>query len=382
MRSAALLALACLASACASFEVPPPPDEDALRVRAERSENDGIRVTATLLTPDEIDAVFGVDLLAKGIEPVWMEIENTRDQQVYFLISGMDPEYFAPLEVAHLFRKTFGDERNDRVSDHLVSLAMDYRAAIEPGTAVRGFAYTNATAGAKVLDVDLLGDEWSTSVTLFLTDPANEAGRDRVTRIQSRFSPPELVHLDDAGLRAAIEGLPCCAENADGDHVAPLNLVLIGELKQGLSAFQRRGYRFSEDDVLHAFQRPADSAGTKTTLWVDPQPQVVRLWQTPLRYGSRTLWLGQVSLPAGGRFAREAGGLDRYVDRARDTAVEDLLYSQHVVELGRAGGAGCSRAADVETDGLRWVLMMDERAIALDELEFFDWSRSGDGRAE
>ena len=369
----ALLSVAVLASACATFDVPAELDEAPFRARAEVLESDGIQVSAALLTPDELNAVFGLDLAAKGIEPVWLEIENRRDEPVHFLISGMDPEYFAPLEVGHLFRASFASERNERVSDHISSLAIDYRAAIPPGTSARGFAYTNDSVGAKVLDVDLVGDAWSTSMTLYVTDPTMSDARARVERVETRFSDPELVSVDEAGLRAALEGLPSCVETAGGEPVGPLNLVLIGELKLGLSAFQRRGYRFRPGAQFHAFQRPADSEGGKTARWVKPQPQLVHLWQTPLRFESLPVWIGHVSMPTGGRFGKGAGGIDPYVDRARDAVVEDLLYSQHVSRIGRVACKGGRRWDEsIETDGLRWVLQLDERAIALDELRFFE----------
>lgn len=369
-----LIAATVATAACATYRAPAGIEESVLRQRAEGVEDDGMRISAALLTPEEQDAVFGVDLASEGIEPVWLEIENTRAHPVHFLISGMDPEYFAPLEVAHLFRARFASARNEKVADHIAGLAIDYRSAIKPGETVRGYAYTNESVGAKVLDVDLVADGWSVSRTLFVADPADVEGESWVTEIRTRFSAPELVNVDDAGLREALEGLPGYAESTDGEHVAPLNLVIISDLKLGMSAFQRRGYRFDESELLHAFQRPPDAVAGKSARWVEPQPQKVRLWQTPLRYRSTPVWLGQVSMPEGGRFARRKGGIDPFVDRARDTVVEDLLYSQHVTRIGRVGGAACPGGADgIETDGLRWVLQMDERAIALDELQLFDF---------
>lgn len=369
-----LVAAAWLVAACASFPTPAGIEEGTLRARADGMDEDGIRIAAALLTPDEQDAVFGVDLASKGIEPVWLEIENTRDHPVHFLISGMDPEYFAPLEVAHLYRARFAGDRNARVADHIAGLAIDYRSAIAPGAVVRGYAYTNDTKGAKVLDVDLVADGWASSRTLFVRDPAQPQGASEVARIQAQFSEQELVHIDDeAGLREALEALPACAESEDGEIVVPLNLFVISELRLGISAFQRRGYRLDESPSLFAFGRPQDSVATKSARWVDPQPQQVRLWQTPLRYRSVPVWLAQVSMPEGGRFARRGAGIDRFVDRARDAVVQDLLYSQHVTRIGRARGAVCPPGKGrIQTDGLRWVLLLDERAIALDELQFFE----------
>ena len=60
---------------CATFH-PQPLDEAAFYQRAEtRNEND-IRISAAVLNAQEAEELFGRPLYKKGIQPVWLEIEN------------------------------------------------------------------------------------------------------------------------------------------------------------------------------------------------------------------------------------------------------------------------------------------------------------------
>ncbi len=367
--------LAGLLGSCASFDTPPPADLGPVRSRAVEETDEGVRAAAALLTSDELLATFGLDLEARGVQPLWLEVENGTDQPLFFIVTGLDPEYFAPLEVAHLHHRRFSGDRNRRVDEHLAALAFDNRSGILPGEVRSGFVYTNPSIGTKVVDLDLLGDEWATTLTLFVPDPADAEAAARRSTIEARFSSPELVHLeDDAELRAALADLPCCAQDATGEHVAPLNLAVVGEIDRWVPAFQRRGYRYTEVSPLSAFQRPQDAAGRRNARWVDAQPHVVRFWQTPLRFRSLPVWLAAVETPRGGRFAREPDSREADADAARDDAVVDLLYCQNLARMGFARGAGCA-ASRARTDGVRVALVFDERTIPLDEIRFFDWER-------
>lgn len=374
-------ALAAWAASCASFRTPDAFDQQALRRRAVTQEKDGVRVAATLLSRDEIRPIFGVDLMQAEIQPVWLEIENRTERVLFFLPTGLDPEYYAPLEVGHRFHSTFGGDASRELDEHLSALGFDSRAPIPPGRTVSGFVYTNAEEHTKVLDVDLFGESWSSSLTLFAPVPDHPGAARRIEAIEARFSEPERVELADAdALRRAVEGLPCCAQDESGAHRAPLNLVVVGELDEWIPAFQRRGFRYEDAPPLLAFQRAQDLDGSRRARWVDAQPHLVRFWQTPLRVEAGPVWLAQVGTPRGGRFATDPGSLEPRPDDARNDVVEDLFYSQSLAKIGFVRGGGCAAWAAGDpgqrsTDGLRVLLVFDERAIALDEIGFFDWER-------
>ena len=87
----------------ATFKVPSGIDEDGLRAHAVVKAQDRIRVAAAVPNDAETQAMFGVDLAAKGIQPLWLEITNRGDRAFVFLPTGLDPEYFSPREAAFLF---------------------------------------------------------------------------------------------------------------------------------------------------------------------------------------------------------------------------------------------------------------------------------------
>jgi hypothetical protein len=377
------LSIVAVASACSTFRTPEPFDTTPLRQRAASETRDGVRASAALLSAAEYLPVFGLDLGQKGVQPVWIEIENGSEYSLYFLATGVDAKYFSPLEVGHLFHAGYSGSSVAALDAHVERVALDYRAPIAPGATVSGFLYTNPSERTKVVDIDLLGPEWTTHLTLFVHGPDDELGAERLARVTTQFVEEELVELEGPdALRAAIEALPCCAQDEDGKHVAPLNVIVIGRLDQWVSACQRRGYRYSEVRPLEVFGRPQDAAGAKREQWIDAQPHSIRLWQTPLRYEGGSVWAAQVSSPRGGRFAADVKSLDPWMDVARDDWVEDLMYSQSLGMLGLAAGAGCAqgRESGAETDGLRAVVVFEDRAVGLGEIEFFDWERIAEPR--
>jgi hypothetical protein len=377
------LVLALAGSSCATFSAPAPFDAAALRVRAVTQTQEGVVASAALLLPEEVESIFGLPLLDKGIRPLWLELTNGTDQTIHFLVSGLDPEYYAPLEVAHAFHSAFDGESAARIDAHVSALAFESRAPIPPGGTSSGFVFLTPGPGIQVVDVDVLGDEWSGNLTLFVPAPSDSETARLVERIETRFSPPELVAIESpTELRHSVEQLPCCAVGADGAHRVPLNLVLVGELDQWVSGLQRRDYRYREAPPLQVFQRPQDVAAGRHARWVEAQSHTIRMWQTPLRYGSKPVWLGQVSMPVGGRFARDPDSTDPECDGVRDDLVADLAYCQGLAEIGFARGSGCPEAAQagVRTDGLRAVLIFEDRVFGLDEIGFLGWELASGSR--
>jgi LssY C-terminus len=383
------LALLLLTGACASpFERPAPVDDGPLRARAVTRTDDGIRVSAAVPSADESRSIFGVDLDQRGIQPLWLEIENGSERPFYFLPTGLDPEYFAPLEVAFLYQGPFADEGKAALAEHLEALSFDRRRAIAPGETVSGFVYTNRADPSIMVQVDLIGREWSESIGLVVPVPGTEAAQQRMDALSGLYTDSDVVEIDDEpALRSALEELPCCAADQTGARSLPLNLVLIGKLDEWGPAFVRRNYRYAPASPWQAFGRMQDLSGRKISRWVAPQPHTLRLWLTPLRYQGKPIWVGQVSTDLGGRFAasgEETRRIEPDVDEARNDVVQDLLYSQALAKVGFVKGAGGVSAAEpggardgssYRTDGLRAVLVFAGEAVSLAEVDFFDWER-------
>ena len=81
---------------CATFN-PRPIDEVPFRERAQTQYEGNVRVTAAVPSTGESKALFGVNLYRRGIQPIWLEIENNDEESVWFLPIGLDPDYFTPL---------------------------------------------------------------------------------------------------------------------------------------------------------------------------------------------------------------------------------------------------------------------------------------------
>ena len=47
--------------------------------------------------------VYGVPLATKGIQPVWIEVENHDDIAYWLLSPGLDPDFFPASEAADAF---------------------------------------------------------------------------------------------------------------------------------------------------------------------------------------------------------------------------------------------------------------------------------------
>ncbi|MDX1815527.1 MAG: LssY C-terminal domain-containing protein, partial [Thermodesulfobacteriota bacterium] len=199
-----------------------------------------------------------------------------------------------------------------------------------------------------------------------------------------------LVETDDEShLRELLEQLPCCVSSREGVQGEPLNIVLIGQLRDLIPAFLRRNYRDAPAEPRYLFQHPQDVSVSKRGLWVAAQPHLLRAWLTTIRFRGRPVWVCQVSTPLGGRFARAtedgaAPPIDPDVDEARNDLVQDVMYSQSLAKIGFVKGVGRVMAlreqetpsgVTYHTDGLRAVLFIEQRPVALSEIEFLGWER-------
>ena len=219
------LALLLLTAACAApFEKPAPVDLGPLRARAVTKTDDGIRVSAAVPSADESRSIFGVDLEEHGIQPLWLEIENGSERHFYMLRTGLDPEYFAPQEVAFLYKDSFDDEGDAALGEHLETLSFDSRSPILPGETVSGFVYVNRADPTMMADVDLIGHEWSDRISLVVPVLGTEAARQRMAALAALHADADIVEIDDeATLRIALENLPCCAVDETQASSLPLN---------------------------------------------------------------------------------------------------------------------------------------------------------------
>ena len=84
------------AGGCAASFTPRPLEEVDFLQRAQTQSRGNLRVTAAVLSDEETEQVFGFPLYKKGIQPVWLQVENRQEEPTWFLPVGLDPDYFSP----------------------------------------------------------------------------------------------------------------------------------------------------------------------------------------------------------------------------------------------------------------------------------------------
>ena len=410
--AAALLGLVLLLAGCAS---PPPPASSLdYRSRAQTRAEGGLRVTTAVLSAQESTAVYGVPLAAKGIQPVWIEVEN-RDGGPYFLLSpGLDPNFFPASEAAEIMASGASPERSAQLDLHFRQLA--FPNPVLPGATASGFVLTNLDEGFKFVQIDLVGSGRAKTFSILATVPGFRAdyGASEVFRRATQGSGAMVDYTEDAALRAALEALPCCVTNEDGSKNGdPLNLVIVGGLDDAFPAFARRGWRATEqkssDSImkmvtsalsgerypyapvsdLYLFGRPQDLALQKARDNIH-QRNHLRLWLSPMRFHGKQVWVGQISRDIGSRLTMHTATftthkIDPDIDEARNALTQDLAYSQNLAKIGYVKGVvAAPRSAPREnlttdpyyTDGLRSVLVFDHAPSSLAAVDFFPWERA------
>lgn len=386
------------------FEVP-------FRDRIQSKTMGEVNVSVAVLSVNETKQVFGVNLGRKGIQPVWVRVKNNDTKPYYLMASGLDHNYFSPLETAYAKHSLFSSSRNRRLDEHIRVLG--FRNPIAPGTSVSGFIFANLDEGMKVVDVDLIGRGKTLFFTFFVPVPGSIADYHDVD-FEKLYPNDEITKVDENELRAAIERLPCCTTNEDGSvHGDPLNLVLIGSREDIIAAFIRRGwlhaektygkaiwktiksflfgsrYRYSPVSPLYFNGRPQDFAAQKPRHTIH-QRNHLRVWLSSLRYQGMPVWIGQVSRDIGVRLTLKTWPpvthkIDPDIDEALYSLLEDLLYSQQVAKVGWANGVGALTRLNPGrnltgdpyfTAGRRLVMRFDRRPYSFEDIKIFDWAKS------
>ena len=72
--------------------------------RTEVRQQGAVTVRAAVLTDDESERYFGASLADRGIQVIWLSVENASDLPLRFLPIVTDPNYFSAPEVERLLR--------------------------------------------------------------------------------------------------------------------------------------------------------------------------------------------------------------------------------------------------------------------------------------
>ncbi|SAK59349.1 hypothetical protein AWB79_02609 [Caballeronia hypogeia] len=390
-----------------------PQNDSALnyKSRAMTRAEGNLRVYASVLSAEDSVGVYGVPLSQKGIQPVWIEVQND-DPVSYFLMSpGLDPNFFPASEAAEAFADSKALVTKDELDQRFRRLA--FHNPVLPGRTVSGFVLTNLREGAKLVQLDLVASGGAKTFSILMVVPGFHADYHVSAVFRREIYPPERIvdYTDDDAFRSALEALPCCATNEDGSKNGdPLNLVIVGGLDDAFPALVRRGWTPTEEkwsgaitktvtsalsgeryinapvSDLYLFGRAQDLALQKARDTIH-QRNHLRLWLTPMRYRGKPVWVGQISRDIGVRLTWHSPTftthkIDPDVDEARTALTEDMAYSQNLQKIGFVRGVGAAPQGTTRqnlttdpyyTDGYRAVLVFDRQPTSLSEIEFFQW---------
>ena len=397
---------------CATFN-PRPITEVPFRDRAETQYEDNVRVTAAVLSAEESQHLFDLPLYKQGIQPIWLEIKNNDEKKVWFAPVSLDPDYFAPIEVAYMNRGTFSGKTNRKMEEYFHDQAMT--KIIPPGGVNSGFVFTHLDLGTKAFNVDVVGeDQRIRTFTFFISVPGLRVSHQDV-EWENLYSKEELVSIDDEEiLRKALESLPCCSTNEDGTKKAdPLNIVFVsgGEalhhflIRSGWNETEKAGpglasttprssgvkgdYRYAPVSPFFLFGRPQDAAFRKTRETADERNEI-RLWLSPIRFKDTPVWVGQISRDIKIRWLRNVYRIEPLVDEARTFIFQEVLYARALAKYGYVKGVGAATMSEPNrtlqddpyfTDGFRAVMWVSSEPISFSEVEFLEWE-IGDLRPE
>ena len=322
---------------CATWQAPEFVDDTGLRERAMSETVDDVRLSAAVLKAVESQQLLGADVNAKGIQPVWIEVENSGPVMLWLLRAGTDQDNFSPLEAAWPFHSLLGGKRNDAIDEHFD--ALDFPNPIPPRSTRSGIIFTNPHQQTRMLNVDLLGQKRMVPFTLFLPDPDNPPDESAIEAVERHLESVRVNIRTQDNLRKRLQDSPCCAETGGKDTAGdPVNVVLIGTFDNVAAALIRRGFRTDRkelDDTQKLFGRLPDFVLRKSGLG-DVPAHWIRVWSAPFLYRKQPVWLVQAGRPVGGRIAiakERALVLHPDVDEARNLRIQDLIYAGGIATL-------------------------------------------------
>jgi hypothetical protein len=317
---------------------PEPPESVDFWARAQTQSEGDLTVRAAVPGPDETRRLFGVPLYERGIQPVWLEVENRGPVRVRFAPTGTDAVYFSPVEVAYIHRRGFSRQARTAMERYYHDAAM--ARFVRPGERKSGFVFTNTRPGTKAFNVDLFGPKRNDySFTFFIDVPGFIPDHAEVN-LADLYTEDQITELDEAGLRAGLGILPRYTTDAAGTAPGePVNVVFVGrgpDLRAALlrsdwqetaANSQSSGSRASQSRYL--FGRRADAVLRKARGKNDRNE--LRIWLAPMRVDGRPVFLAQVTHQLPGLFGIVSQDPD--IDEAQYYLLQSLWYGQSLAQI-------------------------------------------------
>jgi len=261
----------------------PQPDATGYLARLMRQEGNGVAVSVAVLDAHESERHFGVALARRGMQPVFIRVENHSEQALRLQLVRTDPNYYTPLEAAGanhfsivkrlsafgalgwmffwlflpllavLPSKLYTAWRANRRMDELFQSEAFHLRPVPPGETTAGFVFTPLDVGTKVVHVCLqptgnLLDQLKTDKTMqeglefTFSVPVPGISADYLKRdFATLIAPGAEVKCDLPTLVDRLTKMPPTTTNTKDTHQGdPANLVVIGSFATILGAFAAR----------------------------------------------------------------------------------------------------------------------------------------------
>ena len=367
--------------------------------RLQTQRKDGIEVKVAVMSSAETRRYFGRTLARRGIQPVYLEVQNDLPGPLFFDRVHLDPNYFTPLEAAarvHFWNfqqlvATFGllsavlfplvfllpfkflaaQRANKEMSAFFFNqdfprgfIAGKDSQDNDIGSIAKGFVFCSLEDGLKNVNIKLVGEQKSHEFGFMVPVPGIAVDYEGKNDFLTLYPPEDLIAIaknDLPTLRRKLESLPRATTNRAGSREGdPANMVVIGNFENILSAFGGHWdetetvsvatcyktvksfllgspYKYSPVSPLYLYGRSQDFALQRARNSISARLHL-RLWMTPLRYDGQPVWLGQISRDIGVKLAKTWNLTTHIVDPNVDEARDYLLAN--LLESGFAEGLG------------------------------------------
>jgi hypothetical protein len=412
--------------ACASNYEPQPLVLDVDLQGVQTRTIDDVTVSVAILTDEQAEQHFGVDFAFSGLQALYIRVRNETHRRLWFIRNTVDPDFYSPDEAAVLLKGTFSADDYAALRQHLRDESI--RVQHQPLTITEGFLYLPRVEGGRYIDIRLGGD-------IYESDEQDEINAGWLNELRFGFAVPlpdglfDYEKLDAAhtygdvelpdfeapeALRKELEALPCCAMDNDGEKFGdPLNVVLIGDSQDVLTALTRSGWSFTHRISLATVARMAGAALGGEAYPVAPvsnlflfgrkqdfalqrarptisQRNHTRFWLAPFTFREKQVWVGQVSRDIGVKLTPNSPSLTTHViDPEVDLTREYLLHS--LLDAGLVAGFGFVKGSTPATrdapavnlandpyfsDGLRLVVALSPHPRPYHEVRSMRWEQS------
>ena len=400
----ALLALPALAACTPYWQEPIPADQIAFEAETKSLSRSGATVTVAVPSAVDTEQLFGTDLYASHVQPVWIKVENRTGQDLIMMRYAVDDAYISPAEAAYL--RHAGSKATKREME-IFFQEMEFSNPIAAGTTVSGYTFTNLDEGYKNINIDLLGDDLLLNFNFAVKIPGLNADFQYVD-LDALY--PEFENIEDvAAFQARLKEEPCCTVNKAGTREGdPLNVVFVGTRQAIWSALVRQRwhatevnhmksaikttrsfffgsqYLYSPISPLYLYGRSQDVGLQKARNSVSRRNHM-RLWRAPYNFQGQEVYVGQISRDIGVKFQKRTittHAIDPYVDHTRDGLIGDLAYSEGLSGIGYVSGSRVSTEEDTHynltpdpyySDGYRAVFFFSASPVSLSDIDQLRW---------